>query len=427
MARPEPAQALVEQRWFRAKGRPVARVAQVDAVRLPPADLGVVEVAFDDGGAAQRYLTFTVDGVEPSDGDGAWAAIATLMSAGGRLEGRAGAFQAAPTAAFDAIVGGEPEALSERRLRVEQSNTSAVLGERAIIKLFRLLEPGENPDLEVTAFLTDAGFAGVPALGGRLTWIPHGAEPSAAAMLQAFVSSDGDGWTAMLDALATDPARALDMARAIGHVTADLHAALASRPSPAFPVRVADVSETSGWRAAAEEQLALATAAVRGVDHDRLVRVAPALRARFGDAFGSVTGGARVTRIHGDLHLGQLLSQSDGGFTVIDFEGEPARPIAERRRPTSPLRDVAGLLRSLDYAARTAERDGAAGADAWLARARAAFIDAYGATAAPLDRALLRAFELEKACYEVRYEAANRPDWLWLPLAALERLADPTE
>jgi maltokinase len=125
------------------------------------------------------------------------------------------------------------------------------------------------------------------------------------------------------------------------------------------------------------------------------------------------------TRGHGDYHLGQVL-WTGKDFVVIDFEGEPARPLAERRRPASPLRDVAGMLRSLDYAARTVERS-AGGADlsAWLSDARDAFLGAYGDAA---DADLLRALEIEKACYEVRYEANNRPDWVWLPLQALERL-----
>ncbi|HEX7197339.1 MAG TPA: hypothetical protein VF364_10975, partial [Candidatus Limnocylindria bacterium] len=128
------------------------------------------------------------------------------------------------------------------------------------------------------------------------------------------------------------------------------------------------------------------------------------------------------SRVHGDYHLGQLLARSDGGFSVIDFEGEPARPLEERRQPGSPMRDVAGLLRSLDYAARTAERASPGfDAAAWLAEARGAFLGAYGAIG-PAEASLLTAFELEKACYEVRYEANNRPDWLWLPLAAVERL-----
>ena len=118
--------------------------------------------------------------------------------------------------------------------------------------------------------------------------------------------------------------------------------------------------------------------------HERLVELAPAVTARFADTFGLATGEARVSRIHGDYHLGQLLARTDGGFSVIDFEGEPARPLAERRLPGSPLRDVAGMLRSLDYAARTAARDAPAfDADDWLAGAREAFIGAYGGISPP--------------------------------------------
>jgi 1,4-alpha-glucan branching enzyme len=162
--------------------------------------------------------------------------------------------------------------------------------------------------------------------------------------------------------------------------------------------------------------------AAGGDDHGRLVAVAPAVRARFADTFGAATGAARASRIHGDYHLGQLLARTDTGLSVIDFEGEPARPLAERRLPGSPLRDVAGMLRSLDYAARTVERSGHLDADAWLPEGRGAFLDAYGRVDAS-DAALLTAFELEKACYEVRYEAANRPAWVWLPMAAVERLS----
>jgi trehalose synthase-fused probable maltokinase len=209
------------------------------------------------------------------------------------------------------------------------------------------------------------------------------------------------------------------MAERIGDLTARLHRALASRPGDVgFPARPVTIEETADWRASAERQAALAVDSVGGTEHEHLVALAPAVRARFADAFGSATSNASVSRIHGDLHLGQLLARPDGGFAVIDFEGEPSRPLAERRGPTSPLRDVAGMLRSLDYAARTAERESGLAADPWLIRARDAFLGAYGA----VDPALLSAFELEKACYEIRYEAAMRPDWLWLPLAAVERL-----
>jgi trehalose synthase-fused probable maltokinase len=417
---------LASQRWFRAKQRPIAAITDVDRASLGRADLRVLEVAYVDGGPPDRYLVPTVDGRDPEDGDGAWTAIVRAIGEGAELPGEHGSFTCSRTDAFEELLPATQGAfpLRERRLRVEQSNTSVVLGERLILKLYRLLEPGENPDLEVSAFLTEVGFVDTPAVAGAMAYARQGGEPSAAAMLQAYIPSTGDAWAAMLRLLAEDPRRGIDLAATLGGLTATLHAALASRPEhSAFPARAAAVAETASWRSSAERQLSQAVTAVGGDAHERLVELAPAVTARFADTFGSATGEARVSRIHGDYHLGQLLARTDGGFSVIDFEGEPARPLAERRLPGSPMRDIAGLLRSLDYAARTAARDGPAfDAEDWLAGAREALIGAYGSISAT-EADLLRAFELEKACYEVRYEASNRPDWLWLPLAAVERIA----
>jgi trehalose synthase-fused probable maltokinase len=418
---------LAARRWFRSKQRPVAAVTEHDRAPIgPAAALVVLEVTYADGGAADHYLVPAVDGREPRDGDGAWAGLVAAMADGAELRGRHGSFLCVRTPALDEILPSAHESaavLHERSLGVEQSNTSVVLGERLILKLYRLLEPGQNPDLEVSAFLTDAGFADTPSVAGAVTWAPDDGEPASAAMLQAFVPSAGDAWAAMLSALAADPAAGVELAARVGEVTARLHACLASRPDePAFPARMAVVGETAAWRASAERQLAQAVAALGGDMHRRLLELAPSLTARFADTFGSATGEARVSRIHGDYHLGQLLARPDGGFSVIDFEGEPARPLAERRQPGSPLRDVAGMLRSLDYAARVVERGSGLDAGSWLVAARDAFIGAYGRVDAA-DARLLEAFELEKACYEVRYEAGNRPEWLWLPMAAVERLA----
>ena len=418
---------LLAQRWFRSKQRPVASVTEHDRAPLgAAAALVVLEVAYADGGSPDHYLAPLVDEHESADGDGTWRSLVRSMADGAELRGRRGTFLCSRTPALDELLPSPSlavAALKERTLGVEQSNTSVALGDRLMLKVYRLLEPGENPDLEVSAFLTDAGFTDTPALAGGMTWQPDdGAAPAAAAMLQEFVPSTGDAWAAMLDALRIDPPAAIEMAGRVGDVTARMHAALASRPSDAFPSRPATFAETAAWRASAERQLAQAVTAVGGDAHARLVALAPRITARFADSFGAATGGTRVSRIHGDLHLGQLLARPDGGFSVIDFEGEPARPLAERRAPSSPLRDVGGMLRSLDYAARTAER-GRSGldADAWLIGARASFLDGYGRIE-PADEPLLDAFELEKACYEVRYEASNRPEWLWLPLAAVERL-----
>ncbi len=410
---------VAAQRWFRAKQRSIAGVIEVDRAPMGDAALVVLEVSYGDGGAPDHYLVMAIDGREAADGEGAWAALVDAMAAGAELRGTIGSFTCRRTDALEALL---PATLTERRLRVEQSNTSVVVGARLILKLFRRLEPGENPDLEIGAFLTDAGFADTPALAGAVTYRPDGGEESAVAMLQELVPARGDAWEAMLAALAGDPDEGIRQAARIGEVTASMHAALASRPAePAFPARTATVAESAAWRASAERQLTQAVHALSGEPHDRLVAIAPAVRARFADTFGAASGEARVSRIHGDYHLGQLLARADGGYSVIDFEGEPARPLAERRLPSSPLRDVAGMLRSLDYAALTAARDAGLDAAAWLPRAREAFAAAYGGIG-PSEAALLEAFELEKACYEVRYEASNRPGWLWIPLAAVERV-----
>ncbi|MCA1588641.1 MAG: phosphotransferase, partial [Chloroflexi bacterium] len=408
---------IAAQRWFRSKGRPLAAVSEVDRAPLGvDAALTVLAVEYADGGEGHRYLAPAVDGREPRDGEGAWAALADAIARDALLAGARGRFRG--TRAAGAMDGLLSAGAGERRLGVEQSNTSVLVGERLMLKLYRLLEEGANPEVEMSAFLTDAGFADTPALAGAMTYEADGAA-FAAAMLQAFVPSTGDAWAVLLRALSDDAAGALDLVRRIGDLTARMHAALASHPEhPAFPARPATVAETAAWRASAERQLAQAVTAVSGAAHDRLVALAPRVTARLADTFGSATGEARASRIHGDYHLGQLLARPDGGFSVIDLEGEPARPLVERRAPGSPLRDVAGMLRSLDYAARTVQDTAAARFDGegWLSEARAAFLDGYGGIAS-VDRPLLDAFELEKACYEIRYEANNRPEWLWLPIA----------
>jgi maltokinase len=428
MTSPFDAEWLIAQRWFRSKNRRLAQVTAADRAAIGDgAELRMLDVLYADGGEPDRYLVLAVDGREPADGEGAWAALVRLIADDAEVRAGAGRFVASPTDALAELLPSARDvapAISERRLRVEQSNTSVVLGERLILKLFRLLEPGVNPDLEVGTFLAQAGFADTPPMAGAITWHPDRGEPAAAAMLQGLVASRGDAWAAMLGLLRTNPDEATRQAAAIGHLTMAMHRALASRPDhPDFPARAATDAETAAWRASAERQLAQAVEVASDDAHDRLVELAPAIRARFADTFGAASDEARVSRIHGDYHLGQILARPDGGYSVIDFEGEPARPLAERRAPSSPLRDVAGLLRSLDYAARTVARDHPLAGETWLLDARRAFLDAYGGIHAG-DQGLLDAFELEKACYEVRYEANNRPEWLWLPLAAVERLIE---
>ena len=415
---------LQAQRWFRAKARPIASVTAVDAIPLTDTvALRVVEVAYADGGNSDRYLVPLAGDAEPRDGEGAWRALLAATAAGAELRGTHGRLRCDATPALaELLPSGDvaAEALGERRLRVEQTNTSVVLGERLILKLIRILEPGVSPDVEIGRFLGEVGFSGTPRLAGSVTYLTASGESCTAALLQEYASTSGDAWAEVTGMLtAGNPDGATDAAGAVGALTGQLHAALASRPDdPAFPARPATSAETGAWRGAGESQLAAAIATLRGADHERLVAIAPAVRAAFADAFGRATGAATVSRIHGDYHLGQVLV-AGGRHLVIDFEGEPARSLAERRAPASPLRDVAGMLRSLDYAARSGERR-VSGADGWLRQARAAFLDAYGGIG-PSEGALIEAFELERACYEVRYEANNRPDLVWLPLEALER------
>ena len=419
---------LAAQRWYRAKSRAVERVELTDAGEIAGSSgwLLVLEATDADGNAAQYLVPAALDGEalrEPADGDGVWSALAGLMLAGGEIAGDRGrwAFNPMPMAA-ERLRGHPLGSSSERRLGVQQSNTSVALGDALILKVYRLVEPGMNPEVEMNEFLTDVGFRAAPVLGGSATYLVDG-DLHSAAMLQELVPSAGDGWSWMLGRLsdrADGPAEALAAVSEIGRLTAEMHAALASRPDqPGFPARPATGAELAGWERSAHLQLTTALSALEGEQHDRLERLAPAIAAGLEGIDSALH--ARVSRIHGDYHLGQLL-RTTGGFRVIDFEGEPARPLAERRAPASPLRDVAGMLRSLDYASHASEGPGAATGlgVAWLTEARASLLSGYGGIKAD-DAPLLAAFEIEKACYEVAYEANNRPDWVWLPLEALER------
>jgi maltose alpha-D-glucosyltransferase/alpha-amylase len=448
-----PHAVLAAQRWFRSKSRPISDLTLEDAAPLSAdedsqtdAALLIVRVSFADDGADELYLmpmTLVADddalqqrgivavrdasgGVlrEPRPGDGVWRRLVAGIADEIVLPALHGSFVFHVLPALHELIPSAQQAiatLDERQLAGEQSNTSIVLGERLLLKLYRSLQHGENPDLELPRFLSQTGFAQVPAVAGYVRYLPALGEPSVALMLQTFVAGAVDAWRWLLDELAgaASPEAALEAVRRIGEITARMHDALAARPSDhAFPVRDATGEELRDWRAAAEHQLELAIRAVPSVAD---------VAGRIRDGFAAIerAQATRVTRIHGDYHLGQLL-RDRADFWVIDFEGEPARPLAERRAPGSPLKDVAGMLRSLDYAARTVERSGThAGfdAEAWLGRARDSFLGSYRSGVGSLNEGLLRAFELEKACYEVRYEANFRPDWIWLPLQALGRLA----
>ncbi|MFI6857625.1 maltokinase [Streptomyces sp. NPDC050416] len=299
-----------------------------------------------------------------------------------------------------------PGGLVPRLLDAEQSNSSLVYGDEYILKVFRRIQPGVNPDLEVPGALARQGCHRVPA---PVAWFQT-KHPFKATLgvLQPYLRDASDGWTLALHALAAgDDFTA--QARALGAATAEVHLALAS----AFPV--GEPGENGQTATAMSERLAAAAHCVPA-----LQPYVPGLRAAFA-ALATCDAGPPAQRIHGDLHLGQVLRAGREWF-VIDFEGEPSRPLSERRSAHSPVRDIAGMLRSFDYAARQRRP----WRPEWARRCREAYCAGYAARAGWDPRkkhGLLRAYETDRAVYEVLYEARHRPDWLPVPMAAIERLA----
>ena len=324
------------------------------------------------------------------------------------------------------------ELASIRPMGVEQSNSSMVLDERLALKLYRRLEPGVNPELEVLRFLTDRGFEHVPALEGYAAYEGRPLETTLA-LLQRFVPSHGDGWQLALDTLGSEPEWLPGHARRLGEVTARLHNELGSvgdQPfSPEEPsseslalISASIDEEIEGVFATLPDLDALRPIAGRGEEvRDRL---------RILTHIGNV---GKVIRHHGDYHLGQALWTKAEDWLILDFEGEPARSVPERRRKRSPLRDVAGMLRSFAYAASASQlQRGVTPPPRWEEECRSSFLAGYLAAAEPsllpaseqgIER-LLTVFELEKAVYELRYELNNRPDWVGIPVAGILRMLE---
>ncbi len=361
------------------------------------------------------------------------------------------------------------EAPEIRRLSAEQSNSSIILGEAVVLKIIRRLAAGIHPEAEITRHLTERGFANIAPLLGEVVRIAPDGTPHLLMIAQGFVRNQGDAWGWTQDWLG----RAVDEAAltattpedpfagyhpfiaALGRRLAELHQLLAE-PSedPAFAPETATAADRETWAAGALAQLdpaldLLAARSREGLAAEEAALLDGLLAAREGlrkavHRLATAAEGTLKTRVHGDFHLGQVLV-AQGDAVIVDFEGEPARPLAERRAKGSPLRDVAGLLRSLGYAAAVATTTPASAAATaapperraallrqWEAEAAAAFLAAYRAVAAEAPRpwvppeaeaALLDLFLVEKAAYEVRYEAANRPPWIGVPMRGLAALA----
>jgi trehalose synthase-fused probable maltokinase len=321
-----------------------------------------------------------------------------------------------------------------RPMGAEQSNSSLVLDERLALKLYRRLEPGMNPELEVLRFLTERGFEHTAALEGHISYEGRPLE-STLAILQEFVPSQGDGWDLALDTLERGASSWLpEHARRLGEVTALLHNALASDPNdPHFAPEEPSAEALALLSASIDEEIEQVFTSLPDVPALEQVRgrgeeVRDHLR-----LLTNIGNVGRVIRTHGDYHLGQALWTNEGDWLILDFEGEPARPVPERRRKVSPLRDVAGMLRSFAYAASASKiQRHVDPPEGWEERCRSEFLDGYFDTADPAllppsrDQAerLLMVFELEKAVYELRYELHNRPDWVAIPVAGILRMLE---
>jgi maltokinase len=453
---------LPRQRWFAGKGLPIGRFRLAAATELVPpggrlGPLGLLHVLIDveqtgrppdcyqlllgahpllPSSLVRAALGPAVGG--PYDGLTLYDAphdprLASILMERLRMPGSIGRlrFTTEPLAQL-------PTGLTPRVSTAEQSNTSVVYGDAFILKLFRRVSPGTNPDLELSLALARAGsrrvaepvawfeslndgsYGGEGGGGGMGAGGDAGlggdeGEPTTLGVLQRFLPGSTDGWALALASVAEDGDFS-EEAAALGRATAEVHASLAA----ALPVRTLGGGALERIAAAMARRLDDTAAEVPAVRP-----YAGALRSAFDDlaklgASAGAGGAVTAQRVHGDLHLGQALRGPDGEWVLIDFEGEPARPLAERRKAAPPVQDVAGMLRSFDYAAHHS------GNGPWAARHRDAYCTGYASVTGidPREQpVLIRAFETDKAVYEARYEARHRPAWLPIPLSALARLA----
>jgi maltokinase len=440
---------LPHQRWYAGRSRTLESVRPLPPTKLPDGvEHQLLDATYADGGS-ERYQVFVGWDVNVPPEFAASAAIGTVAD-----------WRATPThssgtrTAYDALYdetsargllrlindGATVEDLRfvtepgvelpldtpARVVDAEQSNTSVIYDSAALLKVFRRVSAGVNPDLELNRVLGRAGCANVARLLGAIESVDERGEPVTLAMVTEYAQNSAEGW-----AMATTSARDLfaqaelgaDQAGGdfageswrLGEAVANVHRTL-----------VAELGETTAPPPGAlmDARLAAATEAV-----PELTGYVDGLRELYSRAG---TEPVRAQRIHGDLHLGQVLRTPEA-WLLIDFEGEPGEPVEERRRPDSALRDVAGMLRSYDYAAYQLMVSDAGDpqmvgrAREWVDRNRDAFCDGYAATAGydPRDdQALLCAYELDKAVYEVAYEARHRPSWMRIPLRAIARLVD---
>jgi maltose alpha-D-glucosyltransferase/alpha-amylase len=524
--------SLPRCRWFGARARAVRSATVLDTFPFGsggwlvlarveyaegPAETFVLPLGIARGAAAERLLAGPSDRLlvpMPSQASGGALALydalaeetlarellamiatsGTAAGTGGTAAGPAGQLVAWAGEQFAPLRGDPQATLKIAAIKAEQSNSSIVFGDRLIMKLFRRLEDGPNPELEISTYLAEqAKFAHVPPLAGAIEYRRAGQPAGAVAVLQGFVPNQGDAWQFTLHQLAdyfdrisvqqpaaappaaliprVPPAELIDEqipalahealgsflagAELLARRTAEMHMALAaSTQNPDF----APEPFTPADQHSLMEECGSLTRQTLGLMHDklddlpgnvqnlavRLLELEPAVFARFATLQRRRFSALRI-RCHGDYHLGQVLFTGND-FVILDFEGEPARSLAERRVKRSPLKDVAGMLRSFDYAVHVAlkslrDRQPAEASDSlnawgdfWRVWTCAAFLQAYqqaagGAAFMPATpdelSLLLDVYLLEKAVYELKYELNNRPDWVAIPLTAILQLAGP--
>ncbi len=487
---------LPKRRWFASKGEQLRAVQIAYAVRLPGSEDAVMltEIEVELEGRTERYALPLGAAREEAPGplvqqlalsrlrrgrdvgyltdafslDSLPRAVVAALRQKSRLATSDGEIRFIPTSRMDELELADGAEI--RRLSAEQSNSSLVIGDTLVMKIVRRVAAGVHPEGEMTRYLTEQGYANSAPLFGELVRVDADGTPNTFGLVQGFVRNQGDGWGWTLDFLAREaeelavtgeerPGEAdafhsyTGFASAVGRRLGELHEVL-SRPTddPNFAPEPANDAILDSWADGAMEQIDGALALLRAVrewpdeptgalanellDHEEELKRTVRHLAREGR-------GAVRTRVHGDFHLGQVLVVKGDAF-IIDFEGEPARPMAQRRMKGSPMRDVAGLLRSFDYAAaaaapgrtaasaQTSERRGAL-IERFREEASLTFLDSYRAVLglAPhpwvpreAEQALLDLFLIEKAAYEIRYEAANRPTWLGIPLQGLHRIVE---
>jgi maltose alpha-D-glucosyltransferase/alpha-amylase len=508
---------LVKQRWFGGKARTISSVEVSDIIPFHPGSLRsyfiLTHINYTSG-PAETYdipLVPVLDGSAPLNSsslkiqpasfpeaivlkdalmdENFLAHLLDAITNGVLLHGTRGHVRAVSTTALQSLWQPSQGPLAPSVMHAEQSNTSVVYEKRLVLKIFRRLEEGINPDLEIGSFLTGrTSFRNVPPLAGTLEYLGEGEKRTALGMMQGYVANQGDAWQFTLKALAEYYARAsksgsllsdvprapllklsdqalpdeaterigayLDAAALLGRRTAELHLALASdAEDPDFAPQL--FSEID-LKAFANSALRLLTANFEllrrlkdgmpdrtRLDANAVLKLEEVVRRRF-QLLTGLNISSTVTRIHGDYHLGQVLF-TGSDFVIIDFEGEPARPLEERRKKRSPLQDVAGMLRSFHYAAYapllqqqsgeglTPEQLQVLGhyAQYWQKWVSTAFLKTYldvsgNSNFIPQDREelalLLDSYLLDKAVYELGYELNNRPSWVRIPLDGISQL-----